>query len=499
MYQTDNEGNLYDGNWNFIAYSWQYFVDESWNIQIFQNQQITNNNEILNQEWENNNIKTESNKSFIEKFSHKFWNIISSNTTSQKENEISSFWIKLKNQDNTDFIDKFPSELTIKEDLERFIYNIKHIDDLIFSKWKEDNIQRWKLIFISQIDIVDFLDQLSTLINSWIRLIDGVKIIKNQSRKITMKMLLDSLVKKMNNWKHLSECLDDYNYIFPSKWIKLIMAAEKSWQMDIVLKNLARDEREQMEFVSKVKWAMIYPTILIIMAIWVFILMMIKVVPTLEKAFWWSSKFPPLTQNIIKISHFMQEYYFQMVLYSFIFLWIILVLNSIFVTSQKMWDYIGLRLPIFWNISIRKNIIIFADNFSLLLWSWVLVSESLKIVAQVMPSILYRREVHKIRKWVENWMVISKMMWLTDLENSNLKENFYFPLEVAQMLKIWEETWNTIEILHKIKEVNSEKLNNVVKNLTSMLEPIITIVIWLIVGTLLLAFMVPMMTSFRAV
>jgi type II secretory pathway component PulF len=116
-----------------------------------------------------------------------------------------------------------------------------------------------------------------------------------------------------------------------------------------------------------------------------------------------------------------------------------------------------------------------------------------------MPSILYQKEVHKIRRWVNNWQTISQMMWLKWQMDDNIKENFYFSLEIAQMIKIWEETWNTLWVLKKISEVNTSKLNNIVKNLTSMLEPLITVVIWWMVWTLIIAFMIPMMSSFKNV
>lgn len=118
---------------------------------------------------------------------------------------------------------------------------------------KSDNVARWKVFLVGKKDIIDFLDQLSTLLNAGIRLVDSVKIMKQHAKGYALKTLLDSLSEKLANGKHLSEAMDDYNYIFPEKWIKLILAAEKSGQMDEILRDLSEEEKHQMEFVGKVK------------------------------------------------------------------------------------------------------------------------------------------------------------------------------------------------------------------------------------------------------
>ncbi len=497
-YQTDENGNLYDENSKFLAKAWEYSVDENWNVQISP-QKEENSIEELQTVQEISMVQTES-KSIFQKINDFFKSFFSWDHV--KELALSeSLWLAVKwEKSEVSYEDKFPSELNVSEDLRRFVYNISNVWKLLFSdSVDKKNAPRWKLFFVWRIDIVDFLDQLSTLIYAWIRLIDAIRIIRKQSEAYSMKILYTSIEEKLNNWKHLSESLWDYDYIFPTKWIKLILAAEKSGQLDKILRDLADEEKRQIQFVSKVKSAMIYPSILLLMTVVVFALMMIKVVPTLEKSFWWTDDFPQLTINIINMSHYMTEHYYTIIFYPLAIFIFIAIINSQFITVQKIIDWVMLRVPIFGQISRRKNIIIFTENFSLLLKSWVLVSESLRIVAQILPSILFRSEVHKIRHWVENWVVMSKMMWLSDLETWGLENNFYFPLEIAQMIKIWEETGNTAEILNKILEINNSKLNNTVKNLTSMMEPIITVVIWLWIWTLLMAFIVPMLNAFKSV
>lgn len=493
---TDEAWNLYNQNQELVAKFWDYQIDENWNISILE-QNIQNTQQ-------NSEINTQNNsKKILEDFSKILKNI--SNLFLEifwwkKDEKHHEQWIQEKD-DNLNLKDKFPSELNPSEDFKRFIWNIANISKFFeTSNQFTKNEARWKFLFIWKTEIVWFLDQLSILLNSWIRLVDSIVIMKKQAKTQWMKILLWSLAKKMWNWMHLSEAFEDYNYIFPEKWIHMIKAAEKSWKMSEVLTDLAKEEIAQMQFISKIKWAMIYPWILIWMAFLVLWWMMKYMVPSLEKSFWNVSNLPVLTQKIIEMSHFMQDNMLTVVMYPIVFFWILFFLNSQFITIQKIFNWIWLRLPIFWKILKMKNIVMFADNLVLMLSSWVVISQSLTIVAQTMPSILYQKEVHRIRRWINDWKNMSQMMWLDwKMNDDNIKENYYFSLEIAQMIKIWEQTWNTLWVLRKISEVNTNKLDNIVRNLTSMLEPLITVIIWWMVWTLIVAFMIPMMSSFKNV
>ena len=490
---TDEAWNLYDINKNLIAYAWTYQFDEQWNI--FLNEQNNQENNFKNQENQenisNNNLKYSFNK--IEKYLKKtFW--------LEKIEKHHEKWIKEKDL-NVKVKDKFDSELTPSEDLKRFIWNIANISKFFSDQKKfSKNEARWKLFFIWKKDIVEFLDQLAILLNSWIRLVDAVVIMQKQSKVQSTKILYRSLASKMWNWMHLSEAFADYDYIFPWKWVHMIKAAEKSWKMSDVLTDLAKEEMNQLEFISKIKWAMIYPWILISMAILVFWWMMTFMVPALEKSFWSIDKLPKLTQNVIIISHWMQNNTFLLFFYPILGISIFIFLKSQFITIKKIVDWISLRFPIFWWISKKKNVVMFANNLSLMLSAWVVISKSLTIIAETMPSILFQQEVHRIRRWINDWKTMSQMMWLSwKMNNDEIKEDFYFWLEIAQMIKIWEQTWNTLWVLKKIADVNNAKLDNIVRNLTSMLEPMITVIIWWMVWTLIIAFMIPMMSSFKNV
>ncbi|MCD5382514.1 type II secretion system F family protein, partial [Candidatus Gracilibacteria bacterium] len=505
---TDEAGNLFDGDGNLVAYAGQRQADDAGNIFLNQENQTEDFSQQeeypQNNQFQNENFSQNQENFLPQKEQKNFFNDLIKDISklfggkkieSHHEQGIS------EKKDNIQFKDKFDSELTPTEDLKRFAGNIANISKFFHKKQGfAKNEARWKLFFIGKKEVVGFLDQISTLLDSGIRLVDAIVIMQKQAKSKSMEILMRSLAKKMGNGMHLSEAFKDYEYIFPEKWVHMIKAAEKSGKMTDVLKDLAKEEMAQMQFIAKIKGAMIYPGILIGMALLVFWGMMKYMVPALEKSFGSVDKLPALTQKIIEISHFMQDHTITLFLYPIAFFGIYFFLKSQFITIQKIVDWFALRMPIFGDISKMKNIVMFADNLTLMLSSGVVIADSLKIVAETMPSILYQKEVHKIRRGINDGKTMSEMLGLSGkMDDDNVKENFFFSLEIAQMVKIGEQTGNTLGVLKKISEVNTNKLDNIVRNLTSMLEPLITVIIGGMVGTLIVAFMIPMMSSFKNV
>jgi type IV pilus assembly protein PilC len=97
--------------------------------------------------------------------------------------------------------------------------------------------------------------------------------------------------------------------------------------------------------------------------------------------------------------------------------------------------------------------------------------------------------MEKLLAWVSKWIELSTLMWIDDIQR--WKENPYFPIELASVIKIWEQTWRTAELLLKISNKFNKEIDEFVKNLQTAIEPIVIIWVWLIVWTLIMAIMLP--------
>jgi type IV pilus assembly protein PilC len=149
------------------------------------------------------------------------------------------------------------------------------------------------------------------------------------------------------------------------------------------------------------------------------------------------------------------------------------------------------KLPIFWYVVKTSNIVYFIKSFTILLDSWVLLLESLKTASNVVPNLTYKKELIRIKNEVEVWLTISKSLWLNLDYEASVYLNPLFPEEFAYVVSTWEETWSLSESLKKVWINYNSELKRYIWNMSSMMEPIIIVIVWAIVGTIIIAIMLP--------
>lgn len=356
--------------------------------------------------------------------------------------------------------------------------------------WQRKFENYW-LLFIRKKRLLAFLDQLSTLVSSDIRLIDGIRLLKQQNTNWAMKRLLVKIIEDIEAGKRLSDSLSLY-YPFPKMWVNLIKAGESSGQLAEILKELNEQQLAQSRLMGNIKGAMVYPVFVIGMLIVLMTIMMTTIVPEIESIYKQARvDLPSITQLIISFSRFIVQ--------NGITLAIVMVISVILLVLgvrkvyylKKAWDYLNLRWPIFGALNKTRNLIIFSDNLQLLLRSGVLLTEALTITAEIAPSINYQEEIIRLKEKISQGDNMSKTMGLIDTTHEKFEKNFYFPLEFAQMVNVGEQTGNINQVLSKIKENYTDKVDHTVKNLSTLLEPIMIIVVGGMVLIFLLGIMLP--------
>jgi len=149
------------------------------------------------------------------------------------------------------------------------------------------------------------------------------------------------------------------------------------------------------------------------------------------------------------------------------------------------------KMPIFWYVVKQSNIVYFIKSFTILLDSWVLLLESLKTSSKVVPNLAYKKELIRIKNEVEVWLTISKSLWLNLDYEASVYLNNLFPEEFAYVVSTWEETWSLSESLKKVWYNYNWELKRYIWNMSSMMEPIIIVIVWVLVGTIVVAIMLP--------
>jgi type IV pilus assembly protein PilC len=344
---------------------------------------------------------------------------------------------------------------------------------------------------VSKKEIWHFISKLSIFLNSWIDIKWAFNILTKQTPNLYLKRIIIEIKENIDHWIAINETMSSYPQVFDNLTVSLISVWEKTWKLWQILAELDTSMLENLELKSKVKWAMIYPSILLILTLVMVIFMMIFIVPKVTASFtkvWASLPWP--TQVIVNISNFLQNDYL-------ILIWIIILIIVFFKVLNKtyLWrnffSKVAIKLPIFWYIVKQSNIVYFIKSFTILLNSWVLLLESIKISSQVVSNLSYKRELIRIKNEVELWMTISKSLWLNLEYETSIYMNKLFTEEFAYVVNTWEETWSLSNSLEKIWNNYNWELKRYIWNLSSMMEPVIIVIVWFLVWWIVIAIMLP--------
>lgn len=378
--------------------------------------------------------------------------------------------------------------------------NSKIIELLNKAKKANNREKKWASILekeislfngVSKKEVWKFINSLSIFINSWIDIKWALNIITKQIKNSSLKKIVEEIRTNIDYWIPISETMAQYPKVFDNLTVALIWVWEKTGSLWIILEEMDKKMLETIDLKSKVKSAMVYPFILLGLTFAMISFMMIFVIPKLTTAFEkTSTELPALTTIVIWISDFFIQKWYIMIL---AIVWFIVLIKM--VSQTYLWKitfgYISMKIPIFWYIIKKANIIYFISSFTLLLNSWVLLLECLKTSSNVLSNLLYRKEVVRIKDEVESGLTISKSLWLNNDYESNIYLNEYFPEEFAYVVSMWEETWSLAESLAKLEENYNKELKRYINNLSTLIEPFIIVVVWLIVWVIVLAIMLP--------
>lgn len=344
-------------------------------------------------------------------------------------------------------------------------------------------------IKISSKDKISLLEQLSNLLNSWIPLMNSFKIIMYQTRDKKMKLLYKSIVEDLNKWDSLKDVFNKYKNIFNIFDLSIIEMWELTWKLWDSIETIKVKEEKSKELKSKIIWALIYPMVIVALSIWMILVFMIYVIPKITDMYKDAKvNLPELTQIVIKISDFLQKNVFEILLWVTIFIFLFTIFKK-HPKTKIYFDRAILHLPIFWPLIKKKILSLFTWSLSILLTSWVIINKSLQISWKALDNDYYEKELSRIINNVSMWKTLSSCMWIDEIQS--WKENFLFPIELASVVKIWEETWKLAYLLKKISEKYNKQIDELVKWMQTAIEPLVIVIVWWIIWTLIMAIMLP--------
>jgi type IV pilus assembly protein PilC len=331
-------------------------------------------------------------------------------------------------------------------------------------------------------DIAVFARQLATMMQAGVPMVQAFDIVGRGSENASMQDLIMSIKADVEGGTALATTLSKHPLHFDDLFCNLVRAGEAAGVLEELLDKIATYKEKIESIKGKIKKAMFYPAAVVVVAVLVTTLIMMFVIPQFESLFsGFGSDLPAFTKFVVAISRWMQEWWFLFfgaifaAIYLFAFTW---------KRSRKLrlWvDRLLLKTPIIGVIVNKSSIARFARTTSTMFAAGVPMVEALESVAGATGNIVYSDAVMRMREDVATGQSLQLTMKQQDL----------FPHMVIQMVAIGEESGSLEDMLAKVADFYEEEVDNMVDALSSLLEPIIMIVLGTLIGGLIVAMYLP--------
>ncbi len=334
---------------------------------------------------------------------------------------------------------------------------------------------------VKKLQVVLFTRQLSTMITSGLPLVQSLEILGNQIEDVNFRGIIREVKTKIEGGSRFADALRDYPQCFDELYVNLVVAGEEGGLLDNVLQRLAIYMEKAEKLKKKVKSAMIYPIAIIVVAIGVVMVLLLFVIPVFEKMFKeMGAELPAPTQIVIAMSKFVSSYilYFIPVLVIVVYLFIRYYKTE---GGQRKIDAIILKLPLFGTLTLKASVARITRTLSTLLTSGVAILESLVICAKVAGNKVIEDALLVARSRISEGKTMSE-----PLEQAGI-----FPPMVVQMVQVGESTGALDSMLGKIADFYDEDVDNLVTNMTAMMEPMIMVFLGVVLGGLIIAMYLP--------
>jgi type IV pilus assembly protein PilC len=359
-----------------------------------------------------------------------------------------------------------------------------------------------------------FTRQLATLIDAGLPLLKSLSVLAKQERHPTLQLAITQMADAVQGGSTFSESMGQHPKTFNKLYVSMVKAGELGGVLELVLTRLAEFQEKAQKIKNKVQSAMTYPIVVLCIALIILVLLMTFIVPQFEKIFTdmlgKDAQLPPLTRGVMDVSKAMigslvdsfdwaKQVFpgegdqtnplawvlsFAVRLVSIgLFIWGVTKLS----TSEKgkaFLDRLALNIPVFGDITRKSSIARFTRTLGTLVTSGVPILQALNITRETAGNVVLATAVSSVHDAVKEGESI-----VAPLEASNV-----FPPMVISMVDVGEETGQLPEMLLKIADVYDDEVDNAVEGLTSLLEPIMIVFLAVIVGTIVVALFLPMLS-----
>jgi len=330
--------------------------------------------------------------------------------------------------------------------------------------------------------LTTFTRQLATLVDAGLPLLRGLRVLEKQERSAVLKEIIGKLATSVEGGSTFSEALAQHPKVFNRLFVNMVKAGELGGVLEVVLKRLAEFSEKAQKIKGKVKAALFYPVAVLVVAVGIMILLMTMVVPKFKEVFsGMGFPLPGFTVFVLNVSDLIRNN----ILGTMGAVAAVVVVFMLFIKTKfgrHVWDKFQLVMPAIGPVISKVAISRFTRTLGTLVSSGVPILQALTIVKETAGNVIIANAVTKIHESVKEGETIT-----APLEASRV-----FPPMVVSMVDVGEQTGALPEMLLRIADNYDEEVDNAVAGMTSLLEPIMIVLLALIVGSIVIAMFMPL-------
>lgn len=339
-------------------------------------------------------------------------------------------------------------------------------------------------------DRITFTRQLSTLIGAGLPLAASLRTVTEQTQNKSMRSIVEEILANVEAGKTLHESFSNYPNVFNGVYLALIRAGEASGTLDLALKRLADQEEKDAAMMSKIRSALVYPAIILVVIIAVLAFMMIAVVPQVKNLYEdMGETLPGLTQFLVNMTDFFNNFWWLVAIILAVIVGTIFYLVKKTPAGRKAMDDFKIHIPIFGGLFRKLYVSRFARTAEMMLATGVPMLDSINIAIGATNNVVIEEEYGKSLEIIKGGKPLSEA----------LKEREYMLPLVPQMTSIGEQSGKIDEMLGKAAQVYENELDEQINAISTMIEPILMVIMAGLIGVVIGGTLLPIYSLVNSV
>jgi type IV pilus assembly protein PilC len=328
-----------------------------------------------------------------------------------------------------------------------------------------------------------FTRQFSTLQDAGLPVLRSLRILERQMKPSTLKNSLIDVVDDVESGMTLSESMAKHPRCFDRLYVNMVKAGEAGGALEIILQRLAEFKEKALSLKRKIIGAMVYPVVVILIAVLILSFIMIFIIPKFKKMFdEFGLQLPQMTKMLIDVSMWMKDYWYVIPLFPLGF-YLLIKLIRLFKFGNYALDMITLWIPIVGRLVEKTIVARTMRTLGTLISSGVPILEALSIVKETANNAVFERMFQRVLESIREGETIAD-----PLRESRLVDDM-----VTNMIEVGEETGDLDTMLYKIADFYDEEVDEAVKSLISLLQPLMTVFLGGTIGTIVISLFMPML------